>query len=103
MSLHWGGEAVRKLLSPQLYARIHEAFVNPRYNLKEPWTLNQYDGSTGEVLMETPMPLGAMRVSRSRMRKLFSEGIDVKVSACLIFISIQAGIGIEELALMRLD
>lgn len=82
MSLHWGSEAVNRVLPPALQARIKEIWCDPHFvqQAGEHRFLPHYAGHTGEQLFATPAD-DAMRVSRSKMRKLFSEDIDIKVTS----------------------
>lgn len=80
MSLHWGNEAINQVLPPHLRARIREIWCDPHYEQPDPKDnyLPHFAGHTGEQLFA--MPVGdCMRVSRSKMRKLFSDGLDVQV------------------------
>lgn len=80
MTLHWGNEAIDRLLPPALRERIREIWCDPHY-VRPPVGerfLPHYAGHTGEQLFATPAD-DAMRVSRSKMRKLFSEGLDIQV------------------------
>jgi len=82
MTLHWGSEALGKVLPPELRQRLHEACCDPFYTPAEKdGFLFSYAGHTGEVLFKTPAP-NARSVSRSKMRRLFSEGLDIQVGEC---------------------
>ncbi|TKA80706.1 hypothetical protein B0A55_03701 [Friedmanniomyces simplex] len=78
MTLHWASEAIARVLPPELRERIHEACCDPYYRpAEEDADLVHYAGHTGEPLFKTPAA-NAMSVSRSKMRRLFSEGLDIK-------------------------
>jgi hypothetical protein len=66
-----------KLLSPELRRRIKEAWTDPTVPDNSFYELPIYAGHTGELLGKTPDR--SMRVTRRKMRKLFSEGIDIQV------------------------
>ncbi|KAK3655385.1 hypothetical protein LTR22_010270 [Elasticomyces elasticus] len=84
MTLHWGSEAVAKVLPLELRNRIHEACCDSYYTPSEDDAeLVHYAGHTGEPFLRTPAA-NAKSVSRRKMRTLFSEGIDVKYSKHLI-------------------
>ncbi|KAL4815037.1 hypothetical protein BDW67DRAFT_186087 [Aspergillus spinulosporus] len=76
MSLHWGAQSVNRLLSPDLRGRIKEAWTDPTVPDNSFYELPIYAGHTGELLGKTPYR--SMRVTRRKMRKLFSEGIDIQ-------------------------
>ncbi|KAH7322400.1 hypothetical protein B0I35DRAFT_458741 [Stachybotrys elegans] len=76
MSLHWGTEAVKRLLSPDLRDRIKETWTDPTLPDDSFYELPIYAGHTGELLGKTPDR--SMRVTRRKMRKLFSENLDIQ-------------------------
>lgn len=66
------------LLGPELRGRIREVWSDPTIPENSFYELPIYAGHTGELLGKTPDR--SMRVTRRKMRKLFSEGIDIQVS-----------------------
>ncbi|KAL3458147.1 hypothetical protein BJX64DRAFT_292412 [Aspergillus heterothallicus] len=76
MSLHWGTESIKRLLSPDLRDRIREVCTDPTLPENSFYELPSYAGHTGELLGKTPNR--TLRVARRKMRKLFSEGIDIQ-------------------------
>ncbi len=83
MTLHWGSEALGKVLLPELRQRLHEACCDPFHTPAEKdGFLFSYAGHTGELLFKTPAP-NARSVSRSKMRRLFGEGLDIQVGDVL--------------------
>ncbi|KAL4765292.1 FAD-dependent oxidoreductase [Aspergillus foveolatus] len=74
--MHWGAQSVNKLLSPELRGRIKEAWTDPTVPDNSFYELPIYAGHSGELLGKTPDR--SMRVTRRKMRKLFSEGIDIQ-------------------------
>ncbi|KAK3075181.1 hypothetical protein LTR53_001712 [Teratosphaeriaceae sp. CCFEE 6253] len=78
MTLHWGSDAIAKVLPLELRDRIREACCDPLYGpAPADAELVHYDGQTGEPPFWTPAAT-AMSVSRSKMRRLFSEGLDIQ-------------------------
>lgn len=86
MSLHWGTEAIEKVLPPELRSRIRETWCDPFWSGEE-LVLKHYRGPTGDLAFETQLANGA-RVSRRKMRELFKEGLDVRVGFRLFFLLI---------------
>ena len=82
MTLHWGAEYVFQKLPEDLRRRIPSTRCNPHAN-PETWAgvgpLTTYNGQTGEVMWEMHGD-NPVRVSRSKIRKLFSEGLNIQVS-----------------------
>ncbi|KAL4880574.1 hypothetical protein BJY04DRAFT_219045 [Aspergillus karnatakaensis] len=91
MSFHWGSESAKKLLSPSLRSRIKEVWVDPTVPDNSTYELPSYAGHTGELLGKTPDR--SMRVTRRKMRKLFSEGLDIQYGKHLVSISKDDGSG----------
>ncbi|KAL4748914.1 hypothetical protein BDW72DRAFT_195356 [Aspergillus terricola var. indicus] len=73
---HWGAQSVNKLLSTELRGRIKEAWTDPTIPDNSFYELPVYAGHSGELLGKTPDR--SMRVTRRKMRKLFSEGIEIQ-------------------------
>lgn len=77
MTLHWGSTHIASCLPDNLTARFNEAYADPSLSTDAVTGLPIYNGKTGDLLLE----MGAekpVRVSRKKMRNLFSEGIDVQ-------------------------
>lgn len=77
MTLHWGSTHIASCLPDDLAARFNEAYADPSLSTDAVTALPIYNGKTGELLLA----MGAekpMRVSRKKMRNLFTEGIDVQ-------------------------
>lgn len=77
MTLHWGASHISSCLPEDLAARFNEAYADPSLKPDAVTGLPIHNGKTGDLIME----MGAekpMRVSRKKMRNLFSEGIDVQ-------------------------
>nr|POF13247.1 fad-dependent monooxygenase cctm [Quercus suber] len=77
MTLNWRNEAIAKLLPSELQARISEACCDSESEMKEDNVLPHYDGHNGELLFEQPAAK-EMRVSRTKLRNLLAEGIDIQ-------------------------
>lgn len=82
MNLHWGGEYLDKVLSPELKARLRECNCDPFYDQVDN-TYTVCNGKTGEVIlaMQGVMP---RRVSRRKLKALLSEGIDIQVCGAVL-------------------
>ncbi|PSN75230.1 FAD/NAD(P)-binding domain-containing protein [Corynespora cassiicola Philippines] len=77
MTLHWGSSHIASCLPEHLAARISEAYADPTLPPEAVKGLPVYNGKTGELLMEMSGDRPC-RVSRRKMRNLFSEGLDVQ-------------------------
>jgi 2-polyprenyl-6-methoxyphenol hydroxylase-like FAD-dependent oxidoreductase len=77
MTLHWGSTHISSCLPESLAARFHEAYADPSLKPDVVRGLPIYNGSSGELLM-TMASENPCRVSRKKMRNLFSEGIDIQ-------------------------
>ncbi|KAL2833791.1 hypothetical protein BDW59DRAFT_156593 [Aspergillus cavernicola] len=89
MSLHWGTQSVMRLLSPELRGRIKEVWTDPTIPDNSFYELPIYAGHSGELLGKTSDR--SMRVTRRKMRKLFSEGIDIQYGKHLLAIAKSEG------------
>ena len=78
LSIHWSTPLLKKILPTDLWARIHEAWVNPSYDNPDVEYLNIYDATTGEKMNSMKEP-HHMRFNRARMRRFCTQGIDVQV------------------------
>ena len=81
MIIHWSLPLLQKLLPVHLSDRIkQDASVDPSldYNEYPNNMIRIYDGRTGQVLKDLPNEFGSLRVSRRKLRRLCSEGIDVQ-------------------------
>jgi 2-polyprenyl-6-methoxyphenol hydroxylase-like FAD-dependent oxidoreductase len=76
MTLHWGSSHIAACLPPSLISRFPEAYADPTQHPDAVTGLPIYNGQTGEKIMEMAADKPC-RVSRKKMRNLFSEGIDV--------------------------
>jgi len=78
MAIHWSLPQLEALLPSELRARLKEAQNDPFWDAPEEDFFKLYNGLDGTVLKALPIPK-TIRVSRRKMRALFSEGIDVQV------------------------
>ena len=80
LTIHWALPAFLDLLPQDLQERLPETYVNQEAVKKgEIGNFAFYDLSSGEARWKVP-PNKRIRVSRERLRKLLSIGIDVKAS-----------------------
>ncbi|KAF2025085.1 FAD/NAD(P)-binding domain-containing protein [Setomelanomma holmii] len=77
MTLHWGSSHIQSCLPDDLVARFSEAYADPAQDPNATTGLPIYNGKTGEIIMEMAADKPC-RVSRKKMRNLFSEGLDVQ-------------------------
>lgn len=77
MTIHWGTTHINNCLPPELSARFSEAYADPSLSPGATSGLPVYNGKTGELILEMAGEK-PMRVSRKKMRNLFTEGIDVQ-------------------------
>lgn len=80
MTVHWSRPLLESILPSELLERLKEAQVDPSYDSSTDagYTVPFYNGKTGEHIIAMPMA-NAVRLSRSKFRKLLSEGIDINV------------------------
>ena len=78
VSLHWGAEYLTKILPSSLRDRLDEIDTDQDHDFSQEKGFVQCNGETGEVILVMP---GVMprRVSRRKLRRLMSEGLDIKV------------------------
>jgi hypothetical protein len=85
--LHWALPTFSKLLPEAVLANLKSAICNPRLDFTpDVECLPCLNGVTGDLLFKSPMP-GSRRVSRQRLRKVLSEGLDVQWDKTLVDIS----------------
>jgi hypothetical protein len=77
MTLHWGASHISSCLPDSLAARFHEAYADPSLKPDVVRGLPVYNGKTGDLIMEMASE-NPCRVSRKKMRNLFSEGIAIE-------------------------
>ncbi|KAK5659939.1 hypothetical protein OQA88_13404 [Cercophora sp. LCS_1] len=85
--LHWAMPTFSKLLPESVIANLDTAICNPRLDFTpEVECLPCLNGVTGDLMFKSPMP-GSRRVSRQRLRKVLSEGLDVQWDKKLVDLS----------------
>ncbi|CZR55964.1 related to monooxygenase [Phialocephala subalpina] len=79
LGVHYAGTDLESLLPPPLYFRLREAYTDPHHVFPSSGheSTPVYNTATGEKIHAIPRP-DTINVSRRRMRKLCSEGIEVK-------------------------
>jgi hypothetical protein len=82
IAIHWSIPFLRDLLPEALYARLNEAYCDRSFEYGPGDLIPMLNGGTGETMMNA-YPEGMIRVSRRRMRKLCSEGLDIKYGKTL--------------------
>lgn len=83
MTLHWGNTHINKCLPPELSARLSEAYADPSLSLDATSGPPVHNGKTGELILEMAGEK-PMRMSRKKMRNLFTEGIDVQYGKSVV-------------------
>lgn len=83
MAIHWALERLETLLPAHIYANLEAASCNPAIPIDAGGTYPIIHAETGNMLAGVPYARG-MRVPRSKMRALVSEGIDVQFGKKLV-------------------
>jgi 2-polyprenyl-6-methoxyphenol hydroxylase-like FAD-dependent oxidoreductase len=86
MGFHWAGKSLQALLPPALWDRLQSAHVAPQEPVVEEDVLKFVNGRTGEFMSGFPVKK-FFRLQRSKLRKLFSEGINLRFDKKLSDIS----------------
>ncbi|KAI9729456.1 MAG: hypothetical protein M1834_006837 [Cirrosporium novae-zelandiae] len=81
MGLFWGADDIQATLPMNLRNRFNEIKADPNYvpspDMSNWWPM--YNGKTGELITKIQAgQTGTARVSRTKMRRLFAEGLDVQ-------------------------
>ncbi|KAI9813308.1 MAG: hypothetical protein M1827_004250 [Pycnora praestabilis] len=91
MALHWATQYVGSCLPPDLADRTSEMMTDPFTTVNpDDNVLPFHNGKTGELLANLPIK-NTVRISRRKMRKLCSEGIDIQYNKRLIDIKDDGG------------
>ncbi|KAI1449710.1 FAD/NAD(P)-binding domain-containing protein [Annulohypoxylon stygium] len=77
IACHWGAPLLASLLGDEKWSRVSSTFVDPNLPVKETEHFPLYNGKTGELILESPIPK-LHRILRSRMRALQAEGLDIR-------------------------
>jgi len=86
MGVHWALPMLQSLLPSDLWLRTNSAQPDPEYESRSTDEFSLFNGVTGEVLKTLPTG-GMRRFSRAKLRRLITEGIDVKYGKTLSSIS----------------
>ncbi|KAI1138730.1 FAD/NAD(P)-binding domain-containing protein [Hypoxylon sp. FL0543] len=74
IACHWSVPLLASLMGEAKWSRISEALVDPSIPVKELHQFPLYNGKTGEIIVESPIP-NLHRLLRSRLRSLMAEGL----------------------------
>ncbi|KAK4185124.1 hypothetical protein QBC35DRAFT_454601 [Podospora australis] len=88
MLLHWAWPVITKLIPPNLLEEVNAAYTDPSYPYddKEIESIPFYNGLTGQLILNVPS--AARRISRTRFRRLCSQGVDIHWGASITAINI---------------
>ena len=92
VTIAWSHPLLAKLLPEGLYKRLSECQPDPGLDTKEAGfeSVMIRDGQTGATIVEPPFP-GVRRLNIQKTRRIWSEGLNVKVSMkCLEILSTHA-------------
>lgn len=85
LTLHWGLAALRQLLPEDILSRLNETCVNKEAVSNGDTGRYQFlDLCSGSALCDVPAA-ERIRVSRTRLRRLLADGVDVQVYVLFIF------------------
>ena len=79
MLLHWGAQYLLSNLPADMQARISEPEVDNFYNWSGGGPFVHMNGKTGEIILRVSGDDPVVRVSRKKLRKFLSEGLDIRV------------------------
>ncbi|KAM5347984.1 hypothetical protein ACJ41O_007808 [Fusarium nematophilum] len=83
MAIHWSLDRLEKMLPPEVFSQLPLISCNPAVPIEAGGLYPIIQAETGHLLTGVPYDKG-LRVSRSRMRALCSEGIEVHYGKNLI-------------------
>src|ERR1700678_1724134 len=86
MGVHWALPMLQSLLPNDLWLRTNSAQPDPEYESGSTDEFSLFNGATGGVLKTLPTG-GMRRFSRAKLRRLITEGIEVKYGKTLSSIS----------------
>ncbi|KUJ18814.1 FAD/NAD(P)-binding domain-containing protein [Mollisia scopiformis] len=90
LGVHNADQDLRSLLPSNLYSRLREAYSDPHHVAGTQEKTPMYNSATGELLHAIPRP-DTINVSRKRLRRLCSEGIDVQYGKMFTGASFEEG------------
>ncbi|KAL4803138.1 hypothetical protein BDV18DRAFT_163198 [Aspergillus unguis] len=79
MGLHWGTESLKSLMPAEMWARIQTIQVDPFTPTVPVDAIKFLNGQTGELMMSVPAK-NFYRLRRRKLRRLLSEGLDIRYS-----------------------
>ncbi|KAJ9603837.1 hypothetical protein H2200_011358 [Cladophialophora chaetospira] len=82
MSVQWGLPMLKDLLPGELFDRIHTAAVDPNFDPPDPSFVPAFNGATGELLKNIPLPR-MYRMPRRGFRTFCAQGINVQYGKAL--------------------
>lgn len=83
MAIHWSLDRLEQILPPEIFAKLPLISCNPAVPIESGGLYPIISAETGQLITGVPYKKG-LRVSRSRMRALCAEDIDVQYSKNLI-------------------
>ncbi|RSL78963.1 hypothetical protein CEP51_007757 [Fusarium floridanum] len=83
MAIHWSLDRLENILSPEVFSQIPLISCNPAVPIEAGGLYPIIQAETGNLLTGVPYEKG-LRVSRSRMRALCAEGIEVQYGKNLV-------------------
>lgn len=86
MAIHWSLDKLEGILPPELFAKLPLISCNPDVPIEAGGLYPIIQAEIGTLLTGVPYGKG-LRVSRSRMRALCAEGIDVQYGKTLVDVS----------------
>ncbi|KAH6895741.1 hypothetical protein B0T10DRAFT_587233 [Thelonectria olida] len=83
MAIHWSLDRLEKILPPEVFAKLPLISCNPAVPIEAGGLYPIIQAETGSILTGVPYDKG-LRVSRSRMRALCAEGVQVNYGKNLV-------------------
>ncbi|KAI4125379.1 MAG: hypothetical protein LQ347_005395 [Umbilicaria vellea] len=77
MGLHWSLPILEHILPTEIWTGLNEAQTDPHYEAPESDVLPIYNGLTGDLIKNVPIPK-TIRYSRRKMRAHLTKGVDVQ-------------------------
>jgi hypothetical protein len=93
IAIHWSVPLLKELLPQDLYARLKEAYCDKDFEYDPEDFVPLYNGQSGETVQKV-YSKDMIRISRRRMRKLCSEGLDIVYQKSIVDIDISREPGI---------
>jgi hypothetical protein len=83
MAIHWSLDRLEKILPPEVFGKLPLISCNPAVPIEAGGLYPIIQAETGSILTGVPYDKG-LRVSRSRMRALCTEGVEVQYGKNLV-------------------